>query len=219
MGKRKESHATAGRSNSQSPQKDPPKVTAWRHETWPVNASGAANSSTRAPHSPSAVATIATLRAMCPLPVVRFMSRQMHSKAAQASRPGQHISGRSLGNPFGMEPHFSGTSRQEPGTVMQPGTRCLVGQGSMEQMQSGACHAPMPHGRHSHEQGLASAENWNNPLLLERGDWLPEAGPAGSALFLQLRVVAMPPSATETVRSLAARERERVRKVPLPDAP
>jgi CheY-like chemotaxis protein len=72
--RRKESHATAGRNNSQSAQKDSPKLTAWRHETGSLNASGAAKSSTRPPHSPSAVATIATLRAMRLLPLVRFMS-------------------------------------------------------------------------------------------------------------------------------------------------
>jgi hypothetical protein len=40
----------------------------------------------------------------------------MHSKAAQANRAGHHISGRSLGNPFGTKPHFCGTSRQKTGT-------------------------------------------------------------------------------------------------------
>ena len=74
MGKRKESHATAGRNNSQRAQKAPPKLTASRHEARLVNASGAANSSTRAPHSPSAVATIATLRAMLLLPLVPFIN-------------------------------------------------------------------------------------------------------------------------------------------------
>jgi hypothetical protein len=40
----------------------------------------------------------------------------MHSKTAQANRAGQHISRSSLGNPFGIKPHFSGTNRQKPGT-------------------------------------------------------------------------------------------------------
>lgn len=57
-GKRKESHATAGRKASQSAQKDTPKLTASRQETGPLNASGAANSSTRAPQTPSASARI-----------------------------------------------------------------------------------------------------------------------------------------------------------------
>lgn len=74
MGKRKESHVTAGPNNNQSAQKDPPKLTAWPHEMGPVNASGVANSSTKAPQSPSAVATIANLRAMPLFPLVRFMS-------------------------------------------------------------------------------------------------------------------------------------------------
>src|SRR3954469_5410597 len=70
MGKRKESNATVGRNNSQSAQKDAPKLTAWRHEVDPVNASGAANSSTRAPQRPRTVATAATSRAMLRLPLI-----------------------------------------------------------------------------------------------------------------------------------------------------
>src|SRR5438552_14130318 len=87
IGKRKDSHATAGRNNSQSAQKDAPNLTAWRHEAEPVNASGAANSSTSAPHSPSAVATIATLRAMRRLPLIRFIRDK--DKAAPGSGAGE----------------------------------------------------------------------------------------------------------------------------------
>jgi hypothetical protein len=67
---------------SQSAQKYAPNLTASRQEAELVSASGVANSNTREPHSASAVARIANLRAMCLLPLVRFMSRKCIQSSA-----------------------------------------------------------------------------------------------------------------------------------------